>query len=48
MHERDSVSNLMDALSADENLKREVSQEVDEEMRREDMLHEIYLNSKQV
>ncbi|TNV85928.1 hypothetical protein FGO68_gene4281 [Halteria grandinella] len=46
--ERDSVSNLMDALSADENLKREVSNEVDEEFRREERLQEICLNSKEV
>jgi hypothetical protein len=35
---KDSESNLMDALSADEQLKREVSIEVNEEIRKEERL----------
>jgi hypothetical protein len=37
---------LLDALSADEKLKKEVSIEVDEEMRREDKILEVIENSK--
>lgn len=43
-----SESNLVDALSADEKLKREVSIEVDEEMRKEERINEVYRNSKEI
>jgi hypothetical protein len=43
-----SESNLVDALSADEQLKREVSIEVDEEMRKEERINEVYRNSKEI
>ncbi len=45
---KDSDSNLMDALSADEQLKREVSIEVNEEIRREERLQEVIENSKEI
>lgn len=48
LNQENSDSNLLDALSADEKLKKEVSIEVDEEMRKEDRMQEVIENSKEI